>query len=137
MDGEKLSKVIWAYRTTKRIPTGETPFSLAYGMEVVIPVNICMPTLRIGKIDQVQKFIRLYFAEDQLEERRQKAQIRIASYQQQIKASHHKRVKAHEFQGGDLVLKRVIQSTKEKNARKFGPNWEGPYIVVARGGNGS
>jgi len=57
--------------------------------------------------------------------------------QQQIKASHHKKVKPREFQVGDLVLKRVIQSTKEKNTGKLGPNWEGPYSVMARGGNGS
>ena len=41
--------------------------------------------------------------------------IRLAAYQQQIKAVHHKKVKAREFQVDDLVLKRVIQSTKEKN----------------------
>ena len=28
---EKLSGVLWAYRTTKRVLTGETSFSLAYG----------------------------------------------------------------------------------------------------------
>jgi len=46
-------------------------------------------------------------------------------------------VKAREFQVGYLVLKRVIQSTKEKNAGKLEPNWEGPYTVVVRGGYGS
>jgi len=34
-------------------------------------------------------------------------------------------------------LKRIIQSTQEKNDGKLGPNWEGPYTVVARGGKGS
>jgi len=43
----------------------------------------------------------------------------------------------HEFQVGELVLKRVIQRTKKRNVRKLGPNWEGSYIVLARGGNGS
>ena len=53
--------------------------------------------------------------------------IRLAAYQQQIKAAHHKKVKAREFQVDDLVLKRVIQSTKEKNAGKLRP-----YTVVAK-----
>jgi len=44
-------------------------------------------------------------------------------------------VKPHEFQVNDLVLKRVIQSTQEKN--KAQPNWESLYMVVARGGKGS
>ena len=39
---EKLSGVLWAYRITKRDPTGETPFSLAYRMEAIILVDIGM-----------------------------------------------------------------------------------------------
>nr|XP_019706782.1 uncharacterized protein LOC109505996 [Elaeis guineensis] len=37
---EELQSVLWAYRTTYRIPTGETPFRLTYGIEVMIPVEI-------------------------------------------------------------------------------------------------
>ena len=32
----ELPGVLWAYRTTVRTPTGETPFKLAYGSEAVI-----------------------------------------------------------------------------------------------------
>nr|XP_023874648.1 uncharacterized protein LOC111987173 [Quercus suber] len=40
---EELPKVLWAYRTTPRRSTGDTPFSLTYGAEAVIPteVNLC------------------------------------------------------------------------------------------------
>ncbi|XP_028115619.1 uncharacterized protein K02A2.6-like [Camellia sinensis] len=41
---EKLPNVLWAYRTTPRRSTRETPFALAYGMEAVIPLEIGMPT---------------------------------------------------------------------------------------------
>ena len=34
---DELPGVLWAYRTTVRTPTGETPFKLAYGSEAVIP----------------------------------------------------------------------------------------------------
>jgi len=47
---EKLFGVLWAYMTNKRVLTGETPFSLAYGMEAIIPVDISMPTLREGVV---------------------------------------------------------------------------------------
>ena len=109
--------------TTRGVPTGETPFLLAYRTKAIIPVDICIPTLRTGEINQVQNAIQLCFAQDQSEKRRREAQIRIVAYQQQIKAAHHKKLKPHEFQIGDLVLKRVIQSTKERNARKLRPNW--------------
>ena len=40
---KELPNVLWAYRTTPRRSTGETPFSLTYEAEVVIPadVNLC------------------------------------------------------------------------------------------------
>ena len=36
---EKLPQVLWAYRTTERNSTGETPYSMAFGTEEVIPVE--------------------------------------------------------------------------------------------------
>ena len=33
---DELPKVLWVYRTTSRTSTGETPFSLAYGVEAMI-----------------------------------------------------------------------------------------------------
>jgi len=73
---------------------------LAYRTEAIILVDIHMPTLRTTEIDQDQNIIQLDLVLDQLEEKRREAQIRIAAHQQQIKASHHKKVKPREFQIG-------------------------------------
>ena len=43
----QLSYVLWAYRTSVRTSTGATPYSLAYGMEVVLPIEVEIPSLRI------------------------------------------------------------------------------------------
>ena len=43
---DKLPNVLWAYRTTARNATCKTPFSLAFGTETVVPVEIGMPTYR-------------------------------------------------------------------------------------------
>ena len=37
---DKLAKVLWAYKTTTRLTTGETPFSLAYGYEAMVLVEV-------------------------------------------------------------------------------------------------
>ncbi|XP_073307137.1 uncharacterized protein [Primulina huaijiensis] len=37
---EELPSVLWAYRSTPRAPTQETPFNLVYGSEAVLPVEI-------------------------------------------------------------------------------------------------
>src|SRR5438270_11452907 len=45
---EKLGACLWAYRTTVRTPTKATPFSLVYGCEAVLPLEIQIPSLRIA-----------------------------------------------------------------------------------------
>jgi hypothetical protein len=48
---EYVPEVSWSYRTTARTPTGETLFSLAYGTEAVIPVEIGSPSYRVSQYD--------------------------------------------------------------------------------------
>ena len=49
---EELPSVLWAYRTTARIPTGETSFNLMYGIDVVIPVEVGLTRLRREFFDE-------------------------------------------------------------------------------------
>ncbi|GJR21985.1 reverse transcriptase domain-containing protein [Tanacetum coccineum] len=51
---EEISHVIWAQRTMIKSSNGDTPFSLTYGTEAVIPVEIGMPTLRTAEVDVVR-----------------------------------------------------------------------------------
>ena len=44
---DELPSVLWAYRTTTRTPTGETPFRLTYGADAVIPVEIGLTSYRV------------------------------------------------------------------------------------------
>ena len=43
---EDLPHVLWTYRTTPRKSTGETPFSMTYGAEAVIPLENGFLTMR-------------------------------------------------------------------------------------------
>ena len=68
---EELNNIIWAYRTSSRTSTGETPFRLIYGMDAVIPVEIGSSSYRVSEdIDlEVNNLnIRIYL--DLLEQRR-------------------------------------------------------------------
>ena len=44
---EELPNVLWAYRTTIRLPTRETPFRLTFGTEAIIPVEVGLMSLRV------------------------------------------------------------------------------------------
>lgn len=44
-----MHNIIWAYRTTQRMTTKETPFVLVYGTETVIPPELDLITNRSAK----------------------------------------------------------------------------------------
>jgi hypothetical protein len=44
---EWLPYALHAYRTTIRTSTGATPYSLVYGMEAVMPLEVEIPSLRV------------------------------------------------------------------------------------------
>ena len=46
---EKLPFALHAYRTGVRTSTGATPYSLVYGTEAVLPIEVEIPSLRVLK----------------------------------------------------------------------------------------
>ncbi|GJZ04749.1 reverse transcriptase domain-containing protein [Tanacetum coccineum] len=73
---EELSHVLWAHRTTIKVSTGDTPFSLVYGTEAVIPAEIGMPTIRTAEVNIATNDDERRIDLDILEERREQAAIR-------------------------------------------------------------
>lgn len=63
---------------------GETPFSLIYKSEVVIPVEMGMPSYRVQYFDEELNEDALYKSLDLVEEMREKAKIRMASNKRKI-----------------------------------------------------
>ena len=43
----RIPVVLWAYRTTYKKLTGHTPFRLAYGQDVLMPMEYIVPSLKI------------------------------------------------------------------------------------------
>ena len=44
---DELPSILWAYRTTTRTATGETPFRLAYGSDAIIPAEVGLTSYRV------------------------------------------------------------------------------------------
>ena len=128
---EKLPFALWAYRTSFRTSTGATPYSLVYGMEAVLPVEIEMGSLRVALEQQISKAEWVQSRLDQLillDERRLRAADHIQAYQRKMACTFKKRVKPRPVQRGDLVL-RVLRILVTDHKGKFKPNWSEPYII--------
>ena len=48
----KLPSILWAYRTTAKTPTGETPFRLAYETDAVIPAEVGLTSYRVENYNE-------------------------------------------------------------------------------------
>ena len=128
---EKLPFALWAYRTSFRTSTGATPYSLVYGMEAVLPIEIEMRSLRVALGHQISEAEWVQSRLDQLsllDERRLRAADHIQAYQRKMARAFKKRVKPRPLQRGDLVL-RILRGLVTDPRGKFRPKWSGPYII--------
>ncbi|XP_022866142.1 uncharacterized protein K02A2.6-like [Olea europaea var. sylvestris] len=91
---DMLPSILWAYRTSHKAATGETPFILAFGLEATIPIEVTLPTIR--KLE-TNKEIQTTEHLDLLEEVREQASLRTASYQNRTAKHFNKKVKNRRF----------------------------------------
>nr|GEX60336.1 reverse transcriptase domain-containing protein [Tanacetum cinerariifolium] len=126
---EKLPNVLWAHRTMIKSSHGDTPFSLTYGTEAVIPTEIEMPTYRMEAVDMVSNDEELRLNLDLLEERRECGAIRKAKAKSKMTKYYNTRVCGVTFKPGDFVY-RSNDTSHTVAGGKQGPKWEGPYEVT-------
>jgi len=128
---EMLPFALHGYRTSVRTSTGATPFSLVYDMEVILPFEVEVPSLRILAESGLKE---LEWAQARFDHLNLIKGKRLATmshrclYQRWVKNAFDKKVHPHKFSKGDLVLKKVSQALKD-NRGKWAPNYEGPFIV--------
>ena len=134
---EELTHVLWAYRTTPCRSTGETPFSMTYGVEAVIPLKTCFPTLKTSSFSPSSNNNLLEKSLDLIEERRESVMVQLAYYQHKLKQGYDAKVKLRPLVPGDLVLRKVLGIAKNPAWGKLGPNWEGPYRITSVAGIGA
>ena len=134
---EYLPEVLWAYKTTQKSATRETPFALAFGTEAVAPVEVGIKSPRVELASEEQNDEAMRLNLELLDERREQVQQRTEEYQRKTARYYNKRVKPRSYAPEDLVLKKLLPARKNSAHGKLGPNWEGPYIIsrVVRPGN--
>ncbi|XP_022011588.1 uncharacterized protein LOC110911296 [Helianthus annuus] len=77
---DELPSILWAHRTMPKTSTGETPFSLVYGSEAVIPAEISLPSPWILAMEKQNNEHERRIDLVLLEERRENAAINEARH---------------------------------------------------------
>ncbi|XP_019176073.1 PREDICTED: uncharacterized protein LOC109171496 [Ipomoea nil] len=90
---EELDGILWAYRTTPRRATGETPFALAYGFEARAPVEVIIPSRRVEEFESEQNELHQRVDLNFLDEKREAAFCKMENYGHQLNSYHDAKVR--------------------------------------------
>ncbi|XP_071739393.1 uncharacterized protein [Rutidosis leptorrhynchoides] len=100
---DELPNVLWAHGTKPKLSTGETPFSLVYGSEAVVPVEIGVQTFRVQNFDEESNSEALRENLNLLEERRLSTAVNEANNKQKIAKYYNQHVRSRSYKSGDLL----------------------------------
>ena len=107
---EELSKVLRAQWTTNNRATEETHFALVYGTKAILPTEAGLSTITTLVEENVEENQRqLARSLDLLEEVRECAQIRRATYQLKSWAFYDKKTKIRHFIIREWVMRRILE----------------------------
>ena len=131
---EEVPKIVWAYHTTPQSTTRETPFSLVYGSDAMILVEIHESSPRfqsfVAEESNEERKVNL----DLLDEVREEARIKAKASKRRVEYKHNSKLRPHQFQVADLVMEKALPYQLEN---KLSPKWTGPFRVTEVLGNGA
>ena len=124
---DDLPGILQSTRITVRKATGHSPFNLVLGSEVVLPVELGIPSPGITFYDhdlyEEEKKINL----DLLPETGGTTLLKAISCKLKLTRLFKRRVKHRPFQVNDWVLRKFEATGRQPKLGKLQPNWEGPY----------
>jgi len=105
---EELPRIIWAYHTTPQSTTHETPFSMVYGTDALLPIELDYRTTEQTRNEEQEVDILDIKANlDVLEEVRELARIISEATKRRVERKYKTKVRPRCFQTNDMVLRRA------------------------------
>ena len=89
---EELLMVLWAHRTTPKEAIGETPFSLVFGTEAIIPAEVTFLSYIVENYSEQENDVALLENLDFLEEKCDQASIRLVAQKNLVAKYYNSRV---------------------------------------------
>ncbi|PKI69390.1 hypothetical protein CRG98_010188 [Punica granatum] len=128
---EMLRFTLLAYRTSIPTSTGATPYSLVYGMEIVLPIEVKIPSMRVlaeSELEEAEWAKQRYEQLNLIDEKQLTTLCHGQCYQQRMARAFNARVRHREFNPGDLVLRKVLHITPDSWG-KFAYKYDRPFVV--------
>jgi len=110
----------------------ETPFSLVYGSDVMILVEIHENSPRFQSFVAEESNEGRRVNLDLLEEAREEARIKAEAVKRRVERQYNSKVKPRQFQVVDLVM---CKAHPYELQNKLSPKWIGPFRVTEARGN--
>ena len=131
---EEVPRIVWAYHTTLRSTTKEMPFSLVYGWNAMIPVEIQenSPHFHNFMVEESNEERKVNL--DLLDEVREEARIKVEALKRRVEYKYSSKQRPGQFQVPDLVMRKTHPYQLEN---KLSPKWTGPFRVTEALGNGA
>ena len=131
---EEVPRIVWAYHTTPQSTTRETPFSLVYGSDAMILVEIQETSPRfqsfLAEESNEERKVNL----DLLDDVREEARIKAEAVKRRVEHKHSSKIKSQQFQVAELVMRKAHPYQLEN---KLSPKWTDPFRVKEVPGNGA
>ncbi|PKI69600.1 hypothetical protein CRG98_010013 [Punica granatum] len=124
---EMLPFALLEYRTSIRSSTGATQYSLVYGMEAVLPIEVEIPSMRViaeSKLKEAEWANQRYEQLNLIDDKRLTALCHGQCYQQKMARTFNKKVRPREFSPSDLVLRKVLHIAPDSRG-KFAYKYDG------------
>ena len=114
--------------------TRETPFSLVYGADAMIPVEIQENSPRFQNFvaEDSNEERKVYL--DLLDEVREEARIKAEALKKRVEYKYNSKMRPRQFQVADLVMRKAHPYQLEN---KLSPKCTGPFRVTEELGNGA
>ena len=111
-----------------------TPFSLVYGSDAMIPMEIheSSPHFQNFVVEESNEEKRVNL--DLFDEAREEARIKAEAVKRRVEHQYSSKVKPRQFQVANLVMRKAHPYELEN---KLSPKWTGPFRVTKAKGNGS
>ena len=117
-----LFEALWAYRTSKRGSTGVSHYSLTYGQDATLPMEVVIHSLRVFRKNDLnpQEYNDVMMMElEALDRKRLQTLDHIMIQKKKVARAYNKRVRRKSFKEGELVWKVVVPiGSKDKELRK-------------------